>query len=194
VDSLSRSFKNLRGRKSSDQFLDDALTAAHQAVYALGAQLPLAKRPRTTCTICLVDDGTAQWAHAGDSRVYWLHNNAIAARTRDHSAVETLYQAGKIAHEEMSTHPLRNYVEECLGGEPALPKFTIADAVELRDGDVMLLCSDGLWGALSESGILEPFQREDELEDVLESLARHAEMVSAPASDNITAAALRWRD
>jgi serine/threonine protein phosphatase PrpC len=192
VDSLSLGFKNLRGRHSGEQFLNDALKAAHRAVYALGAKLPLTKRPRTTLTVCLITDGEAQWAHVGDSRVYWLHNNAVAARTRDHSAVEALYQAGEISREEMATHPLRNYVEECLGGEPALPKFTIGEAVTLSDGDVMLLCSDGLWGALRESEIPGLFQTEDELDVTLENLARRAESASTPASDNITAAALRW--
>jgi serine/threonine protein phosphatase PrpC len=192
VDSLSHSFKNSRGRESNDDFLHRALATAHQAVFTLGAEHPIAKRPRTTCTVCLVDGGTAQWAHVGDSRVYWLQKNGVAARTRDHSAVEALYQAGKISDGEMRTHPLRNYVEECLGGEPAEPQFEIGRPVELEAGDIMLLCTDGLWGALNEHEIVNSMQSDGDLEDVLDNAARRAEAATHPASDNITASALRW--
>lgn len=192
VDSLSRSFKNLRGRKTGEAFLRDALAAAHKSVYELGAEQPIAKRPRTTCTICLVDEGVAQWAHVGDSRVYWLHDDAVAARTRDHSAVEALYQAGEISNDDMLTHPLRNYVEECLGGEPEQPKFEVAEPVELSPGDIMLLCTDGLWGALGEADIVKRLRADGEFDDVIEDLARRAEAATHPASDNVTAAALRW--
>lgn len=192
VDSLSRSFKALRGGKSAAEFLSDALIDAHRAVYELGAKQPIAKRPRTTCTICLVDEGVAQWAHVGDSRVYWLRGETVAARTRDHSAVEALYQAGEISDEDMQTHPLRNYVEECLGGEPSEPRFTIAQPVELGSGDIMLLCSDGLWSALGEAEIIKQLRAEPELENGLEAVTRRAEAKTQPASDNVTAAALRW--
>ncbi|HET7369566.1 MAG TPA: protein phosphatase 2C domain-containing protein [Gammaproteobacteria bacterium] len=192
VDSLSVSFKNLRGRKTGKGFLREALAAAHEAVFKLGAEQPIAKRPRTTCTICLVDEGVAQWAHVGDSRVYWVHEDAVGARTRDHSAVEALYQAGEISNDDMLTHPLRNYVEECLGGEPEQPKFEIAEPVELSAGDIMLLCTDGLWGALTETDIVKYLRADGEFDDVLEDVARRAEAATHPSSDNVTAAALRW--
>lgn len=191
IDSLSRSFKALR-RRDTASFLTTALAAAHDDVVKLGTGRSLAERPRTTCTICLIDEAVAQWAHVGDSRVYWLHDGTIAARTRDHSAVEALYQAGEISSADMLTHPLRNYVEECLGGEAEQPEWSIADPVTLSHSDVVLLCTDGFWSALKEDAIATYLQADTDLEQLLDAAVDAAQTAMRPGSDNVTAAALRW--
>ena len=71
-------------------------------------------------------------------------------RTRDHSHVEVLLREGLITEAEVHGHPMRNYVECCLGGDSALPEMTISSRRKLKSGDVLLLCTDGLWANLRD--------------------------------------------
>ena len=110
-------------------FLHLALGAAHEGVAALGAPLPLEMRPRATCAVCLVQQHSAYWAHVGDSRVYHLRAGRIRERTRDHSHVELLVREGVISAGQVQGHPMRNFVESCLGGERMLPEMAIRRGV-----------------------------------------------------------------
>ena len=111
-------------------FLHIALGAAHNEMVALGLHLPLEQRPRATGAVCLVQDGTAWWAHVGDSRIYHLRDGEVISRTRDHSHVELLVQEGLISADQAQNHPMRNYVESCLGGDPMLPEMLIGRGVQ----------------------------------------------------------------
>jgi serine/threonine protein phosphatase PrpC len=170
-----------------------ALSRAHDVVENLGYNQSIDTRPRATTAICLVQEGAAFWAHIGDSRVYHMRQGKILQRTRDHSHVELLLREGKITEEELPTHPMRNFVECCLGGDPAIPEMTVSGRNVLQPGDVLLLCTDGIWANLRDSDIA-GFFREDnqELRAWLEALGRRAVQASAPFSDNSTAAVLRW--
>ena len=174
-------------------FLHMALSRAHDEVAKLGNGQTIDTRPRATTAICLIQEGAAFWAHIGDSRVYHMRHGKILQRTRDHSHVELLLREGKITEEELPTHPMRNFVECCLGGDPAIPEMTVSGRHALQPGDVLLLCTDGIWANLRDSDIA-GFFREDnqELRAWLEALGRRAVQASAPFSDNSTAAVLRW--
>lgn len=175
-------------------FLHLSLSKAHDDVARLGSGQSIDARPRATIAICLVQEGAAYWAHVGDSRVYWIRNGAVHARTRDHSHVELLLREGKITEEEIPTHPMRNFVECCLGGDPAVPEMTISGRQPLQSGDVLLLCSDGIWANLKDNDIAAFFKSDPEnLRAWLEALGRRAVQASAPFSDNSTAAVLRWQ-
>jgi serine/threonine protein phosphatase PrpC len=121
-------------------FLHLALSKAHDDV-RLGFGQSMESRPRATTAVCLVQEGAAYWAHIGDSRVYWIRRGQVLERTRDHSHVELLLREGKITEQEVATHPMRNFVECCLGGDPAIPEMTIAGRRVLTPGDVILLCT-----------------------------------------------------
>jgi serine/threonine protein phosphatase PrpC len=159
----------------------------------LGAEIDLEARPRTTCTVCLVTANRARWAHVGDSRIYLLREAGVQVRTRDHSTVEMLYREGMIERAEIATHPLRNYVEECLGGEPERPLIEVGEETVLEPGDIVLLCSDGFWAPLEASAWSAALWKTEDLQCELEALAAKAERESRPASDNVTAVAARWR-
>lgn len=173
-------------------FLRLAVSDAHDAVVALGESLPMFARPRATCAVCLVQNGEACWAHVGDSRIYLLRGEQVLARTRDHSHVELLRREGLISEEDMLTHPMRNYVEFCLGGEPEYPGMDVSPVRPLEAGDRLLLCSDGLWGGLPEAQLAKLGAREDDvLQQQLEAMAAAAVAASTPYADNTTAAVLR---
>jgi serine/threonine protein phosphatase PrpC len=174
-------------------FLRLALQDAHDAIVALGNTLPLFARPRATCAACLLQDGEACWAHVGDSRIYLLRGDQVVVRTRDHSHVELLRREGLISEEDMLTHPMRNYVEYCLGGEPQYPGMDVSTVHALEDGDRILLCSDGLWGGLSETRVASVGAAgSPPLQEQLETVAREAVAACSPYADNTTAAVVRF--
>ncbi len=173
-------------------FLHMTLARMHDAVARLGEALPLEKRPRATCAVCLVQDGSTYWAHVGDSRIYLLREGRVVTRTRDHSHVEFLIREGSITEQQALGHPLRNYVECCLGGEQMIPEMTISGRLLVQPGDVLLVCSDGLWGTLEQERLAQNWSRSDEsLQAALESLARAAVANGGPNADNTTAVAVR---
>jgi serine/threonine protein phosphatase PrpC len=177
-------------------FLHLALGRAHAAIVGIGTKLALDLRPRATCAVCLVQRNEAFWAHVGDSRVYHLRSGAVVSRTRDHSHVEQLLREGSISEDDIPTHPMRNFVECCLGGEPQLPEMTISRRQPLEDGDVLLVCSDGVWSNLKDAeiaGALKPNGKSNgSTKSALERLVERAVAASAPHSDNASAASLVW--
>jgi serine/threonine protein phosphatase PrpC len=191
VNSLSHSFLSQREAVAEPvQFLKTALEIAHLETVEAGRASTPPVEPRTTCVVCLVQGNQAWWAHVGDSRLYLLRAGRLVIRTRDHTPVEELLRSGAIQEDELSTHPLRNSVSRCLGGALRFPKISF-DHAELKPGDTLLLCSDGLWSALPEQKLLD-MPASDELEFAVNELTEEAEKASYPHSDNISLVGLRW--
>jgi serine/threonine protein phosphatase PrpC len=174
-------------------FLHLTLGRAHEEVVRIGMHLPLENRPRATCAVCLVQQGSAYWAHVGDSRIYLLRQGAVAARTRDHSHVELLLREGLITPDQAHNHPMRNYVECCLGGDPVLPDMTLGQRRALQRDDVLFVCTDGVWGCLRDSEIATALTMTGiPSRDQLAALCRTAVAAAGPTSDNTSGAVLRW--
>jgi serine/threonine protein phosphatase PrpC len=174
-------------------FLHLTMGRAHEAVVALGQGLAPDIRPRATCAVCLIQGSSAWWAHIGDSRVYLIRNGAVVDRTRDHSHVELLLRAGRITETQAAAHPMRNFVECCIGGDPVLPEMSLSSRRSLVPGDVVLLCSDGFWTGLADAQIASISQsRARGLKDSLADLGERAVQATAPLADNTSAAAVRW--
>lgn len=172
-------------------FLHQTLGAAHAAMVALGQHMPLEHRPRATGAVCLVQDGTAWWAHVGDSRIYHLRAGHVIRRTRDHSHVEQLVQEGLISSQQAQSHPMRNYVETCLGGDPLLPEMLIGRSIRLQAGDALLVCSDGFWANLLDEDIAASLFSGAPLKTALMALAEFSVKRGGPTADNSSVAALR---
>jgi len=192
INSIASQFRNVGQPVLDPQgFLISALGAAHDKVVALGAGITLEQRPRATCAVCLVQDYNAYCAHMGDSRIYQFRAGQIVHRSRDHSHVELLLHEGVIEEAEVSNHPMRNFVECCLGGDEPLPDMSIAARRHLEIGDVLMLCSDGLWSGAADEALLALSGPDRKLEQVLLELADLAVEANSPNSDNTSAAALR---
>lgn len=172
-------------------FMHLALGRAHREIAGLGFALPNEHRPRATAAVCLVQEGIAWWGHLGDSRLYLFRDGAVVRRTRDHSHVELLLQEGLISEAQAQVHPMRNFVESCLGGSLVLPEMEIGRLLRVQPGDVLLACSDGLWGCMPERELGAALCSREPLEDVLQALSQVAVERAGPASDNTSAAALR---
>jgi serine/threonine protein phosphatase PrpC len=173
-------------------FLALAILHAHRAINNMGKAQNPPIEPRTTCVLCLVQDGYAYWAHVGDSRLYLLRNNKIIRRTKDHTMIEQLRQEGVLSETEMQTHPEKSRMLRCVGG-PREPLVTLGEETALMPGDILLLCTDGLWEALPGEEICNYMGRRN-LEDAVVDMLLAAETRMDDNSDNISATCLRWND
>lgn len=191
VDTIADEFKEARlPIKKPKEFMTRALHRAHTAVIDAGNQQDPPLTPGTTAVLCLVQDGSAWWSHVGDSRLYLFRGGVPIYRTRDHSFVEELYQTGRITNDKRSNHPLKNYMTRCIGISDNVPEVSVSNEVNLHKGDIILLCSDGLWEPLDDMQIGMKIL-EGRFSDALETLAEQAEETSYPSSDNISAVAIQ---
>lgn len=176
-------------------FLYTALAKAHDDVVRLGADVAVDFRPRATCAVCLVQENGSFWAHIGDSRIYQIRDGGVLARSRDHSHVEVLIQEGAITEEEALDHPMRNFVECCIGGDAPVPDMSLTRKMPLEPGDILLACTDGLWSGLRDTEIAEIGSQPSEgLAENLKALSARALVANSPYSDNTTGTVLRWLD
>lgn len=175
-----------------ESFLAHVIRHTHRAILEMTKERGLPSPPGTTGVLCLIQDGRAQWAHVGDSRLYIFRNDIPLYRTRDHSYVERLYEQGDINLSDKSTHPMRNQITQCIGGLIQQPHVEVSRPTLLQKKDVILLCSDGLWGPLDDLQI-GTMLNEGTLEEAVEWMAEEAERLSYPHSDNISVVSLRYK-
>jgi PPM family protein phosphatase len=176
--------------KKPEKFLEESFFAAHREIHRYRAINNLPETPRTTIVACLIQHNNAYWAHCGDSRLYWMRRGQILARTRDHSRIETLIAQGKVDPSERDTHPERNKLFNCLGA-PNIPIVELSRRASLQPGDVMLLCSDGLWSVLPDHILAQSLQNNTVVRAVPE-LINTAAGIAGKTSDNVTALAMMW--
>jgi protein phosphatase len=132
--------------------IDEAVVVANDAVHEQSVADPNLRGMGTTLTAGSFDDsGHVVLGHVGDSRAYLARDGSFERVTTDHSLVEELIQAGELTPEEAERDPRRSMITRALGLEPGV----VVDVIELdlRDGDRLLLCSDGLTGMVSEPDI-----------------------------------------
>jgi PPM family protein phosphatase len=141
----------------------------------------------STVTAALVADDQVVLGHVGDSRAYLLRDGALQQLSHDHSLVAELERAGRLTREEAAVHPQRSVITRALGAGPELQVDT--SVVQVRDGDVLLLCSDGLSGLVGDLAIANLLGGGGPLADSVRRLVRAAN--DAGGDDNVTAVAFR---
>jgi PPM family protein phosphatase len=178
--------------RKPERFLEESFFAAHREIHRYRAVNNLPETPRTTIVACLIQHNSAFWAHCGDSRLYWMRSGQILARTRDHSRIESLIAQGKVDPSERNTHPERNKLFNCIGA-PNMPIVEISRRASLQSGDVMLLCSDGLWSVLPDHDLAQRLHLNTIVRAVPEMIS-DATRIAGKTSDNVTALAMMWAD
>jgi PPM family protein phosphatase len=136
-------------------------------------------------------------AHVGDSRIYLLRKGRICQISEDHSLVSMLLASGQITYEESQTHPDKNVLTKSIGSKPrlsdgyvqTLSRFGAANHLTLEDGDILLLCSDGVWDLLSPEEMAEIFDSENSLQIGVNQAI--AQVLTQGAHDNATLLALQ---
>ncbi len=198
VDCLGSAFQNEAKPKVADpdNFLFRTIGRAHAMILhrtqKQGLAQDVSNSPRTTIVACLVQDGYAFWSFVGDSRLYVLREGRIVTRTRDHTPVQMLIDAGRIREEAAATHPDRNKLLQCLGG-PRPPRVEPTAHARLAPKDIVLLCSDGFWGPLTQRQLLTGLMGKEMKLAFLELIGL-SESRAGPRCDNISVLAIEWHD
>lgn len=170
------------------RFLNDAVMAGHHQLLRYATEKALMDTPRTTIVACVLQGNAAYWAHCGDSRLYLVRGDKLIARTRDHSYSElqdTLSQVVPIG-EKFN----RNVLFTCLGS-PGKPVVDCVGPLLLQSGDRILLCSDGLWGTVSDAVITDQLATRP-IADAVPELVEQALRNGGPNCDNTTILAVEW--
>jgi len=170
------------------RFLHEAIIAGHHQLLRYATEKALIDTPRTTVVACLMQGNAAYWAHCGDSRLYFVRGDKLIARTRDHSyseLQETLSQVVPVG-ERFN----RNVLFTCLGS-PGKPVVDTAGPLLLQPHDRVLLCSDGLWGSVSDALITEHLTARP-ISDAVPELVELALRTGGAKSDNVTVLTAEW--
>ncbi|MDO8448851.1 MAG: serine/threonine-protein phosphatase [Rhodoferax sp.] len=169
-------------------FLASAVMAAHRQILRYAIEKGMLDTPRTTLVAAVVQAGAVTWLHCGDSRLYLVRQGELLARTRDHSFLEQ--RQGSPAAMKMPERINRNILFTCLGS-PTKPVFDITGPVALQQGDKLMLCSDGLWGSLSDVDIAYHLGHKP-VSEAVPDLVEKALRKAGDSSDNVTCIALEW--
>ena len=159
---------------------------ANRRVYERSHADPSASGMGTTITVALVEGTRVTFGHVGDSRAYLLRDGVLEQLTEDHSLVNELMKSGKLSPEEAETHPQRSVITRALGTDPDVDVDTFV--VEAKEGDLFLICSDGLTTMVGDEDILDLLERShNDLDRAAKSLVAAANR--AGGEDNITVVA-----
>jgi serine/threonine protein phosphatase PrpC len=174
------------------EFLVSSIQSAHRAIVAHAVEQNLLECPRTTCVACVVQNGYAFWAHAGDSRLYVLRRGQLVAATQDHSKIQQMIDSGAITPEQAARHPDRNKIFSCLGGVVP-PHIDMGREIRLEVGDTIMLSTDGFWAQIPANFLAQQLAKQA-ITSLLPGLINEAHRRAVGESDNITVVAMTWEN
>ena len=187
VEAIQQIYGQASGKDPQVQ-LAHAFREAHERIHQSAAKNPQLRGMGTTATALVLVAHNLYYSHVGDSRLYLVREGKVERLTQDHSYVSRLVQNGVITSEEAETHPQRHILTAALGAgtefSPDIPQQPIA----VQAGDVLVLCTDGLWGQVSEEEVGRAVKEKDP-EQACRELVDLAKKRGGP--DNITVQVLR---
>lgn len=174
----------LRTKSPSDPgTLVQAVNEANLAIYRKAKDDQKLRGMGTTLTALYAGEDSAAIAHVGDSRAYLLRDGEFRRLTKDHTPVGRLVEEGRLSPEDADRHPQRSYLERALGIDETVN--VDVSVLDISGGDRLLLCSDGLYGMLTEDEIRGFLSETDDPQAASDALCRAA--VEAGGFDNVTA-------
>src|SRR5215210_2716126 len=156
--------------------------AANRRIYELARSDDAYAGMGTTLTAVMVSGHEVTVGHVGDSRLYRLRDGGLERLTDDHSLVEEYVRAGRLAPEEAESHPQKSIITRALGVEADVEVDTLT--CDASDGDVYLICSDGLTGMVAEDDVAAILRGRESLQQAARALVDAANQ--AGGRDNIT--------
>jgi len=171
------------GALSGPERVTSLIQEANRRVHERSTADPATSGMGTTMTVALVEGGGVTIGHVGDSRAYLVRSGQLEQLTEDHSLVNELLKSGKLSPKEAETHPQRSVITRAVGTDPDVDVDSFT--VDAREGDVFLLCSDGLTDMVGDEDILGVVERHhDDLDRAAKSLVSAANR--GGGEDNIT--------
>jgi serine/threonine protein phosphatase PrpC len=170
--------------------LEEIAQKANREIHRLAQEDSSRAGMGTTLTAAMLRDDEVAFGHVGDSRAYLLRDGQLKRLTKDHSLVEELRRQGRLTEEQAEEHPQRSIITRALGPEPSVNVDTMT--FPARDGDVFLLCSDGLTTMVSDEEIRGILVNSKNLRAAVNRLVEAANR--GGGRDNITAVAFRVTD
>ncbi|CAN5272858.1 N/A [soil metagenome] len=170
------------------KFLQESIIAGHHQLLRYASQKALSDTPRTTLVACLLQGNAAYWAHCGDSRLYLIRGGKLIARTRDHSYSELQQTLNQVV--PMNDRYNRNVLFTCLGS-PGKPVVDTVGPLLMQPGDRVMLCSDGLWGTVTDAVITEQLANHA-ISDSVPELVEQALRNGGPKCDNVSVLAVEF--
>jgi serine/threonine protein phosphatase PrpC len=187
---VEKVYEYINNRDSSlgyQTLLQEAIIFANEQVFGLSTVKPELKGMGTTCVVVLISDsGLVYYAHVGDSRLYLLRDKTIKRVTKDHSLVQLLHDQGQITEDEMETHPNKNQILKAIGTDFDLRPEVCKEPMQMKENDILLICSDGLCGMVHDRDIARiTYANISNLENATQLLIDEAN--NNGGKDNITA-------
>ena len=182
VDTVKQHYATGGGGDPQQELLE-AFRLANSAVQEKARQDARLRGMGTTLTAAAIVGSQLCFAHVGDSRLYLFRKGSLRALTRDHSLVARLVESGVIRAQEADSHPQRHVLTAAIGVTDAMEPDIPAEPVQLESSDVMLNCTDGLWGQLSEAEIAQTLSSHS-TDNAAKALVQLAKDHGGP--DNIT--------
>lgn len=174
-----------------DTFLEEAASAAQDAILQKEKESPEFFDMRTTLVVLLISNGYAKWLHVGDSRLYLFRAKNKYVVTKDHSVPGMLVKIGEIKENKIRNHPDRNRLLRVLGDTETGLKFEVSERILLEKEDAFLLCTDGFWELIEEKQMIKLRKKAPNAAIWLESMAAEvAKNGRGRNMDNYTAAAV----
>ncbi len=170
------------------KFLQEAIMAGHHQLLRYATQKALIDTPRTTIVACLLQGSFAYWAHCGDSRLYLVRGDKMVSRTRDHSYSELHQTLNQVV--PLNSKFNRNVLFTCLGS-PGKPVIDTVGPIRLQSGDKLLLCSDGLWGTVTDAVIVDLLAKKT-IADAVPEMVEQALRNGGAKCDNVSVLAVEW--
>lgn len=168
--------------------INEAICNANQKIYKMSCENEIHRGMGTTIVVTFISDGAAYIANVGDSRAYAVRGDEIVQITKDHSVVAELLMSGMITREEAYMHPQKNIITRAVGTD----KSVVADVFEydFAEGDVLIMCSDGLSNMLDDNEIYNIVKMEENSENTVCRLVDTAK--ENGGIDNITVICIRF--
>ena len=167
----------------------EALNEAHQSIQQRAKQNPGLTSMGTTCTAVALVDSRLYFVHVGDSRLYFLREGKLRILNRDHTLIARLLEKGLIRPDQAQDHPQKHVLTSALGvpdGEMEID--APPEPLPLHQGDILMICTDGLWGQM-DAGEIEHALASEPPDAACRSLVQLAKERGGP--DNITLQVLR---
>jgi protein phosphatase len=187
MDAMFQKLGTERDDEACRGWLRAAALMAHRQIRMLHSEF---RRAATTLLIAMVVDQTVHIANVGDSRGYILSGNELRQITKDHTVTQMLVDSGMITEEQAKNHPHRHSLAQAVGSEYSIDVDVFTE--KLKADDYLLLCSDGLYGAISGKEMIRIITKADTAQSASENLTKAANDAGGP--DNISVVVVQIKE